>query len=265
MNFNEIPISRIYDDLVWLMPMICSPEEYAEEAAHWRSELRKHLGAGRHHLLEFGIGSGYNLSHLRDEFDATAVDISGKMLEHCAALNPGIELHVGDMRNVRMDRKFDAVLIHDAISYMLSEEDLLATFRTAAAHLRAGGVFITSPDRFSESFREAEVVHFTRKKGDVELTTIEYTFDADPTDATVETLMTFLIRQGDALRIEHDRHVTGLFPRDIWLGLLNVAGFSAECREYSLSTLQRPYELLVGRLEMYKNDVADRGMRNNES
>jgi len=50
------------------------------------------------------------------------------------------------MRNIRLGRKFSAVLIHDAISDMLTERDLSATFETAVAHLEKGGVF-TSPSR----------------------------------------------------------------------------------------------------------------------
>ena len=40
----------------------------------------------------------------------------------------------------------DAVLLHDAVSYMLSAEDLAAAFATAAAHLAPGGVFVVAPD-----------------------------------------------------------------------------------------------------------------------
>jgi hypothetical protein len=47
---------------------------------------------------------------------------------------------------VRLKRTFDAVLVHDAITYMLTEDDLRATFATARAHLQRGGIFVSAPD-----------------------------------------------------------------------------------------------------------------------
>ncbi len=218
----------MYDDLAHLWPLISPPQDYAEEAQHWRSALRKTLGPGRHEILELGVGGGHNLSHLTDEFPATAVDASEKMLELSKRLNPGVEHYVGDMRSVRFGKTFKAVIIHDAIDYMLSEEDLRLTIATAVAHLAPGGVFITSPDYFRETFRDPHVHYSTRSDGQTELTFIEYDYDPDPDDTTVESIMFYLIRKGVELRIEHDRHVTGLFPLSTWTRLMAAAGFQVE-------------------------------------
>ena len=113
---------RLYNDLAHLWPVISPPEDYAEEAGHWRQAIRDNLGAGRHHLLELGVGGGHSLSHLTSEFEPTAVDISPRMLDLSLQLNPAVDHHLGDMRThtVRLDRKFDPVLVHDAIASMLS-------------------------------------------------------------------------------------------------------------------------------------------------
>src|SRR3990172_3701766 len=152
MESRDVPLNRLYDDLAYLWPLMSQPEEYAEEAAHWRANLREMLGPGRHEILELGVGGGHNLSHLTADFAAVAVDISEKMLAYSRKLNPSVEHHVGDMRTVRLGRKFKAVLIHDAVSHMLSENDLLAVFNTAAAHLDSDGILITTPDYFRETF-----------------------------------------------------------------------------------------------------------------
>lgn len=245
---RSIPLGRIYDDLAFLMPLITPPAEYAEEAAHWRTLLREKLGSGRHAILELGVGGGHNLSHFAAEFDATAVDLSGAMLAHCRRLNPGVKLVQGDMRTVRLGETFAAVLIHDAISYMLNEADLAAAFATAAAHLRPGGVFITSPDRYRETFQSPSIDHATHAAGDRQVTYFEYTHDPEPADTIVESIITCLIRSPGELRIEHDRHLTGLFPRATWLRLLQAAGFTVETRIFALPDWPHPYELLVGTL-----------------
>jgi SAM-dependent methyltransferase len=246
MDPAHIPLHRIYADLAHLMPLISPPEEYAAEAAHWRAVLREKLGPDRPAVLELGAGGGHNLSHLTTDVDATAVDLSEPMLAECRRLNPGVATIAGDMRTVRLGRIFDAVLIHDAISYMLNAADLAAAFATAAAHLRPQGILITSPDRYREHFRPPAVAQATHASGDRQITYFEYTHDPDPHDTTVETIMVYFIRSADGLRIEHDRHLTGVFARTTWLQLLAAAGFTVESRVYDLPDWPRPYELLVG-------------------
>ena len=96
--------ATMYHDLAHFWPLMSRPEDYAGEARHWREALREHLGAGRHQVLELGVGGGNNLSHLTPDFDATAVDVSDAMLENSRRLNPGVTHHVGDMRTVRLGR-----------------------------------------------------------------------------------------------------------------------------------------------------------------
>lgn len=239
-------LNRMYNDLAHLWPLISPPEDYADEARHWRDALRAKLGPSRHAILELGVGGGHNLSHLTSEFDATAVDLSEKMLRHSIKLNPTVEHHVGDMRSVRLGRKFKAVLAHDAISYMLTEDDLRRTFETAAAHLVPGGVFIAAPDDFRETFRGPRVSHRTRTDGRTELTHIEYQHDPDPNDTTTESIMFYLIRDDAGFRVEQDRHVTGLFPLATWIDLLTQVGFHGETRPYPVHEDGREAHLLIG-------------------
>ena len=99
-----------------------------------------------------------NLSHLTADFQATAVDVSPRMLEISRTLNPDVEHHLSDMRTVRLGRTFDAVLIHDAVSYMLTEDDLRATFATAREHRRVGGLLLTTPDLVRDTFQNGKVL-----------------------------------------------------------------------------------------------------------
>ena len=97
--------------------------------------LRSRLGPGRHIILELGVGGGHLLSHLTAKYDAVAVDLSQKMLALSHRLNPTVQHHLGDMRSIRLNTLFDAVLIHDAIDYMLTEADVAAALATARTHL----------------------------------------------------------------------------------------------------------------------------------
>ena len=91
-------LPRMYSEFARYWRLISPPADYAEEARCWRETLRERLGPGRHALLERGGVGGNNLSHLTDQFDAVAVDLSPQMLEQARQLNPGVELRVGDSR-----------------------------------------------------------------------------------------------------------------------------------------------------------------------
>jgi hypothetical protein len=240
--------NRLYGDLAHLWPLISSPEEYVDEAAYCRRELRRHLGPGRHRILELGVGGGHNLSHLTGEFDATAVDLSEAMLAHSRRLNPSVTHYLGDMRTIRLGETFDAVLVHDAISYMTTEDDLLAVFNTARAHLRDGGVFLAAPDFYVETFKSPWVHYETRTFDSVELTYFQIDTDLDPADTQIESALVFFIHQGGELRIEVDRHVTGLFPIATWERLLTQAGFIPEKVDYPVSEDGRDSYLWTARV-----------------
>ena len=219
----------LYNELAYLWPAISPPEDYAVEAEDWRRALRKYLGPGRHRLLELGVGGGHNLSHLTAEFDAVAVDVSPNMLELSRRLNPTVEHHMGDMRSFRLPgRAFDAVLVHDAICYMQTEDDLRAAFATARAHLRPGGLLLVAPDLVRDTYRPGMQLSWSTERDGVQITTEETVYDSDPSDTVVESHFTYTITERGARRVERDIHVTGLFPIATWFALMEEAGFRTD-------------------------------------
>ena len=237
---------RLYGDLAEWWPLISAREEYAGEAEILRATFREFLGDGRHTLLDLGVGGGHHLSYLTCDFDAVGVDLSPAMLAHARRQNPEVEHHVGDMRTVRLGRMFDAVLIHDAVAYLLSEADLRAALTTARAHLRPGGVLVMCPDWFRETFPDGFVSHATRSAAGSSVTYIEFIWDPDPGDSLVEIVMFLLIRAWGRLRIEQDRHTMGLFSRETWMELTSESGFEVHARPYIKADYGEMLTLIVG-------------------
>ena len=247
----------MYDEFAHLWPLISPHADYIAEAKVWRAELTTRLGPGRHEILELGVGGGHNLHHVlnpscegsraspdgcgcrRDnasgstfEFDVTAVDISEKMLAGSKQLNPDAEHLVGDMRSVRLGRTYDAVLIHDAITCLVSEDELHATFETVKYHLKPSGLFITTPDWYAETFPGVRASHDTNRDGEKELTYFSYSHVPDQTETKIETIFIYMIKEDGQLRTEQDRHIAGLFPLDTWVSLLAQSGFHVEKLPY---------------------------------
>lgn len=225
---------RLYSDLAHLWPVISPPEEYLVEAQEWLDVIRDRLdvapspGQTLPTLLELGCGGGHLLSHLTPHFITEAVDLSPQMLEISRRLNPQTLHHVGDMRTFRLGREFDVVAIHDAVNYMITEDDLRAAIETAAVHLNPGGLVLLAPDCVQETFSGPRVVEWTREAEDRSVTFIEYVGKPQPGSTSVESVFIFVIDEGGELKVEVDRHTGGLFPAETWLNLLAAAGLDAE-------------------------------------
>jgi SAM-dependent methyltransferase len=187
------------------------------------------LGAapGATTLLELGSGAGHNALYLKRRFECTLTDLSPQMLGLNRALNPECSFALADMRTLRLGRTFDAVLVHDAIMYMTTREDLAAAAATAFAHLRPGGAALFQPDCIRETFREAATVEGA-DEGPRSARFLMWSWDPDPADDTFVTEFAFLLREGREVRAEHDRHLEGLFPRAVWIDVLRGAGFEVE-------------------------------------
>ena len=142
---------RFYGELAVWWPLISPPEEYEEESAFAATVLRS-ASIPVHEVLELGSGGGHNAVHLKGHFTLTLVDLADEMLDVSRALNPECAHQQGDMRTVRLGRSFDAVFVHDAVDYMVSESDLRAAIQTAFVHCRPGGVAVFVPDRTRETF-----------------------------------------------------------------------------------------------------------------
>jgi len=219
---------RLYNELSYLWPIISPPSEYAGESAEWRRVIKDKLGPARHNILELGAGGGHNLSHLTQEFQATAVDISPSMLELSRKLNPYVTHHSGDMRTVRLGNLFDAVLIHDAIGHMLTESDLKAAIVTAKVHLRPGGILLVAPEWLREEFAGPKLFIWIRGNQNIKVTIQEYLHSPDHNYSQIESIYSYMIEEHGNVSIERDVHVNGLFFGSTWLRLFEQVGFGVE-------------------------------------
>lgn len=220
----EMP--RLYTDLTHLWPFLNPPEEYLDEACVFRELLQAQGVQEGALLLHLGSGGGSLDHQLAPFFNLTGVDLSPAMVELSRRVNPGVEYVVGDMREVRLGRLFDVVLIHDAIAYMASPDELCAAYRTAAAHLAPGGVLLAVPEQLRLAYDPTDVTTVTRTQGDQTVTVVELQLIADPADDWYETEFIFIVRQGMQVEVYRDRHRRRLFNLTDFTGAIKAAGFT---------------------------------------
>lgn len=230
---------HMYSDLAPWFHLLTHPSDYEDEAG-FVSRVVDDVGDGESWtLLELGSGGGNNASHLKARFRCTLTDISPEMLALSQTLNPKCEHLEGDMRTLRLGRTFDVVFIHDAISYLTTERDLRAALDTAAIHVRPGGVVVLTPDATTETY-EPRTSHGGHDGEDGRsLRYLEWAHPPEPGETTYVTDFAIVARGPDEeLRVVHDRHVLGLFPRTTWERLIADVGL-----ELVDTTVEDPHEL----------------------
>lgn len=138
----------VFGDYAHYYNVLYQDKDYKSEATFILSLLKKYTSTHLSSLLDLGCGTGRHAREIMRQGITTVegVDMSDTMLEmaqmaQTEGKNP--VFHHGDIRKVRLGKKFDAItsLFH-VMSYQNTEEDALAMLKTAYEHLNAGGIFL---------------------------------------------------------------------------------------------------------------------------
>jgi SAM-dependent methyltransferase len=218
----------LYEELASWWPLISPPGEYRADAEMISAAFGSAAVPVRT-LLDLGSGGGHVALHLKAGRSMTLVDASAQMLAVSERLNPECVHIQGDMRTVRLGRTFDAVLVHDAIDYVTSQEDLRLVIETAFAHCRPGGLAVFAPDHTAETFRASAGGGGGGDDGSGRQASFrERTSDPDPADDWILAEYEFTLREADGtIRVVPEAHRLGSFSGDTWRRLLTAAGFEA--------------------------------------
>jgi SAM-dependent methyltransferase len=219
---------RLYRDLAPWWPLLSPVGEYGADAA----ALERVFASGPvpvRTVLDLGSGGGHVAAYLAERFDLTLVDRSAEMLAVSRDLNPGCEHIEGDMLTLRLRRTFDAVLIHDAVDYVITEGDLLKVVQTAFEHCRPGGIAVFAPDHCADTFRPGKGGGGTSDDAGNQAVFRERTTDPDPADEWIECEYEFILRPaGGSEQVVRETHRLSAFRASTWMRVLRAAGFEPE-------------------------------------
>lgn len=133
--------AALYDDLY-------AHKDYAGECRYLERLFARFAARPVRSVLSLGCGTGgHDLLLAARGLRVTGVDRSEGMLAayRAKASAGGLVPNVvhGDLRVVRLGRRFDAVIsMFAVIGYQVTDADLAAAFTTAAAHVARGGLFV---------------------------------------------------------------------------------------------------------------------------
>jgi len=141
----------VFDKYARYYALLYRDKDYAGEAG-FVQQITARLAPGAKTILELGCGGGKHAVELvRMGFSVHGIDRSREMLadareriKSLAGDQAGrLTVEEGDVRTFKTDRRFDAVVsLFHVVSYQPTDDDLRATFATAAEHLDPGGLFL---------------------------------------------------------------------------------------------------------------------------
>ncbi len=217
---------RLYSlDADW-WPIISPAHEYDELALACLAMLQDAVEGDLGRLMELGCGYAPMADHWPDDLQLTLVDMSPDMLALAAERHPRATTLKADMRELSLDEPVDAILLQDAVMYLLSRNDLQATFRAAFGSLRPGGAFLVVPDIVKEAYEETTLSGGGEAEDGRAFRMQEWHFDPDPSDHTTQAAFSYMLRWPDG-RVEHhgETHTMGLFSVHEIQTALEQAGF----------------------------------------
>ena len=134
--------AEIFSEYGRCYDVIYRDKDYRGEAAYVARILGQ-LGVPDGSLLEFGTGTGRHARELLQiGYRVQGVERSPEMAAR-AGCEPGLSCIQADIRSLQLGKKFDAVLaLFHVVSYQIENDDVVAVFRNARAHLERGGIFL---------------------------------------------------------------------------------------------------------------------------
>lgn len=144
----------VFRNYAFYYDLFYEDKDYVGEVAYV-DQLIKQYHPKAQSILDLGCGTGRHDFLLAEKgYTVTGIDSSQDMLieahkQHCKlkvsqpAIAQRVSFHEGDIRTVRLNKKFDVVVsLFHVISYQVDNSDLQQVFQTVKRHLCRGHIFI---------------------------------------------------------------------------------------------------------------------------
>jgi ubiquinone/menaquinone biosynthesis C-methylase UbiE len=198
-------------------------KDYRSESRRLETIARRYVGTGRTTWLDVACGTGRHLEFLRRRHPATGVDQSSEMLRLARRRLPGIRLVEGDMRTLRLNRRFDVVTcLFSAIGHLKTEEDVRRTFANFARHLNDRGVVIVEPWIEPSAYRPGGIHLRTYESPTV--TVVRGAFSTRRGDHSVIAYHYLIAEPGRGIRHLEETDVGLMLSRSRLVSLMRSAG-----------------------------------------
>jgi SAM-dependent methyltransferase len=203
-------------------------KDYKAEASRLAAIIRSYKRSSGNDLLDVACGTGGHIAHLGEAFRVEGLDVDPGMVDIARAKHPDVPVHVADMVDFDLGRRFDVVVsLFSSIGYLRTPERLALAVRNMARHVvRPGGVLIVEPYFAPQAWKPrtgAPGASVVDDPGITIVRMVDWIREADVVRSTFHYLV------GTAGGVEHftEVHEMGLFTDDQHRAAFAAAGMTA--------------------------------------
>lgn len=222
-------ISTYYDALY------VNDREYAPEAARVKALLTRHGVVSQADLLVLACGTGGHIPYFKDDYTVSGLDLSEDMLKRAREKFPGVRFHLGNLIDFKLDSDFDAMIcLYGSIGFVRTVDNLRASMKRIAAHLRPDGLALITPWSTVEDFQDLIVVD-AADKTDLKIARMEQVRLKEP--KIVEVTFHHLIGKNNEVTYHKQSMEIGLFSREEYRSAMTDSGLKV-VEEYTGSDVR---------------------------
>jgi len=132
-----------------------SDKDYSKETESIKKQLKKNNIKGKK-VLDVGCGTGTHDFLLKKQgFEITGIDLNKEMLEIARKKSKSIKFLQGDMKDFKLNEKFDVVLcLFSTMHYNKNQRELNKTMKNLYKHLKKDGILIFDLSFTKERWKE---------------------------------------------------------------------------------------------------------------
>jgi ubiquinone/menaquinone biosynthesis C-methylase UbiE len=175
-------------------------------------------------ILDVACGTGSHAILLKKMgYDLVGVDISKEMLQIAREKVKGVGFIEGDMRKLRLNKKFDAVLcLFSSIAYNQNYDELEQTLRNFYNHLKEKGILIFDNGFFKETFNENRT--WIDLVDEENLKLIRFG-NRQKLEKNFKVVFVYIWKENGKLDFDFDEHVLGMFEIKEVKKIMEKVGF----------------------------------------
>jgi SAM-dependent methyltransferase len=216
----------MYSDFKTIAPyydaLYVKDREYALEAAKVKELLSRHGVLSQADLLILACGTGGHIPYFKNDYHVSGLDLSEDMLELARKKFPDIGFHLGNLIDFTLETEFDAMIcLYGSIGFVKTVDNLRASLKRIAAHLRPDGAALITPWSTVEDFQDLIVVDATDQP-DLKIARMEQVRLKEP--QTVEVTFHHLLGKNNEVIYHKQSMEIGLFSREEYRSAMIDAG-----------------------------------------
>lgn len=198
-------------------------KDYETESGRLHEIVQYYKQSSGKDLLDVACGTGGHIPYLKKHYAIEGLDLDAELLKVARNHAPELTFHHADMRDFRLDKRFDVVVcLFSSIGYVKTIESMRHTVKNFARHIKSGGVVIVEPWLHPGDLR-FDAAHATFvDEPKLKISRMNHT----TVEGNISTLhFHYLVGTPHDVSYFTETHELGLFTHQEYLGAFMDAGF----------------------------------------